>query len=60
MCYLSRGAFGRGANTYSVTAPGVHMLRYDKGGDFLGGNTMNITYNPDSTRVAKWWLTRSP
>jgi hypothetical protein len=35
LCRLAQGAFNSGG--YVVASPGVHMLRYDRNGSFLGG-----------------------
>ncbi len=59
MCYLSKGAYGGAASTYVTSASGVHMLRYDRNGNFLGGNPMAITVPEYNSPVSKWWLTRT-
>ena len=60
MCYLSKGLYGTGNNAYSVTNPGVYMLRYDRNGNFSGGNTMAITIPSYNGPVSQWWLNRTP
>jgi PKD repeat protein len=41
LCNLQAGAFASGA--YIVTTPGNYILKYDKNGNFISGNSMQIT-----------------
>src|ERR1035437_7963316 len=42
MCALPPGAYGGGG--YVATSTGVHILKYDRNGNFIGGNPLQITY----------------
>ena len=59
LCYLAKGAYGGTVNTYFVDTPAVHMIRYDKNGTFLGGNSVDISYNNNSSPVSNWKITRT-
>ena len=41
LCELSPGTYGGGA--FTASAQGEYMLKYDKNGNFISGNTMDIT-----------------
>jgi hypothetical protein len=59
MCYLSAGTYGTGAQAYQTVKDGVHLLRYNKEGDFLGGIPMDITFLAGSPPLWGWQLARS-
>ena len=63
LCHLRKGRLGTASQPYDVATPGMHILRYSKNGDFLGGTmlaiSLDVAANPLGPSMS-WELTRAP